>query len=246
MTSKNFCYPTEKISVNEWLIKGGRIGAESMYGQIFIACKKLSCGYVLKVIKGETHQEIENEVYFQKECAQAGLCKPVEDWWLCTDDGDHEKNRGGVIITPVLQYTVKQAIKSGVTDDELINLVKSVIEITIKLHSVGIIHGDLHLNNVMVDSSDKVWFIDLGKASSLDKYKGDKRFDKIKIDYEEIAAGIGSIDGKRYEDLLEILLGAINDFTTQYKFLKLKNKNPSLEEILAIEKEVMSNINFSI
>jgi serine/threonine protein kinase len=228
------CFPVEKTDQDVWVIKG-IIGEKSMFGQVFLACKQGKCSYVMKVIKGESHKEIENEVNYQNKCAKANLCRPVEDSWLC-------KDKGGVIITSILKTTLKTVIKSNRNNsDTVFALMKNLLSLVASLHDIDIYHGDLHLNNVMLDENSKMLFIDMGNSGTLHNSKD--MYKKISTDYQDIAIDINVIsikDGDVCNVIFEKLINALDSFALQYRFLSL-NGLPSLSDITELSKEIFSN-----
>nr|QBK85667.1 MAG: protein kinase [Marseillevirus LCMAC101] len=165
---KTVCIPTQKIKVKRWIIKGGVIGGGS-YGVVSQVCRKENCDYAMKVIS-DSHEVIKREVCFQKICASRGLCKPVDDWWLC----DNEEK--GVIITPMLHITIfdkRRPIGNDPITGERIyttpiagkkdwELIKKAIKLIFRLHEIGIRHGDAKEDNIMLDKDGKPFFIDMG------------------------------------------------------------------------------------
>ena len=176
-------YPTKKHPIRGWLAEDEVKIGSGHYGNVFKVCRKKNCDFIIKVIHKSTHENIKKEICMQKTCAKHGLCKPVEDWWLL-------QGEGGVIITPVLNETLFDRILNvevkvlddyfhldGVipegTDpllhkelDEVIfkdqfELIKLGWEMILKLHQLGIVHGDATADNIMLDENDRLYFIDM-------------------------------------------------------------------------------------
>lgn len=145
--------------INGWTVKK-QIVAGSI-NKVMQVCRKNQCGYVMKVISDDDHNDIKREICFQNICAEYGLCKPVKDWWLCpAQETGYEI--GGVIITPILKMTLRERRKSLENGEKDWKLLKQALRLILQLHHLGISHGDAHSNNFMVDKDDKVFLIDMG------------------------------------------------------------------------------------
>lgn len=159
--NKTICVPVKR------LVKGGDVSWEILdpkplydghFSTVYKGCYKGDCNHILKLAV----DNVKKEVKFQKKCAENGLCVDVDDWWDCSS-GD-----GGVIITRMLDKTIKTYLIE-ISQDEQIQVVKNVLEMIQKLHTLGIKHGDLHLDNVMVDKDGKLYFIDMGHSMNIKK-----------------------------------------------------------------------------
>lgn len=59
--------------------------------------------------------------------------------------------------------------RDGDQRPQLLQLCAGVLEAYAELHARGVVHGDIHPGNVLVDSDDRVWLIDFGLARSMDE-----------------------------------------------------------------------------
>ena len=141
---------------------GFRLGADSVFGEVFQACRDEKCKYVLKCLELKPDQSMSdfyNEVRMQEVCASKGLCMPVEDSWGCDD------KKGGSIITELLDVTLLEYLES--TDDigKKWEMIWKALTSIFKLHNEAFIaHLDDHLNNFMLSEDHKLMFIDMGTA----------------------------------------------------------------------------------
>jgi len=208
------CFPVEKRGVRNWFLKStGRIGEDSAYGEVFQVCHLFDCKYVLKCIQGPP-EVIQNEVKMQQKCADADLCKPVVDWWLCND------KQGGAIITSLLQETLFNRLKHVPFSEGKI-LIDRAVQLIARLHGNGIAHGDSHINNFMLSHDGVLLFIDLGQANHLEN-DAIKRAEQMMRDYDYLRSSINmAIDGRKlpslqeyakYSDNIYGILGPLSSF----------------------------------
>jgi serine/threonine protein kinase len=186
----NFCETDWKIT--------GEIGTDGTYGEVWSVCCRQDCRYVAKYmpyddgVRQNKLQDIIKEIDTHQLCATKGLCPYIYDAWLSSN--------GGVMVMKMYDMTVRQLLLQfrdlNVRNDILAN----VITLLDKLHSYGIYHGDLHLDNIMVsytpshlsvgitkeynDMDYKYYFIDFGKGGTFSSMNSSRRHD----DYIEIAS----------------------------------------------------------
>ncbi|MEM7785760.1 MAG: SUMF1/EgtB/PvdO family nonheme iron enzyme, partial [Planctomycetota bacterium] len=65
--------------------------------------------------------------------------------------------------TSLLDY-LRDLPEQDKTTDHLLGLFREVIRATRKFHELGVIHRDLAPKNVLIDSSGKIWLIDVGES----------------------------------------------------------------------------------
>lgn len=159
--AKNIYYPCKPAAGNDikgWSIGEGFKNIRGVSGQVFRACRKNDCEFVMKIMNIDSHDTIKGEICFQEICAKHGLCQPVIDWWLCSS------GIGGVIISPILKATLKDRRETLENGEEDWKLLKQALRLILKLHQLGITHKDTHLRNFMVDENDRVFLIDMGMS----------------------------------------------------------------------------------
>lgn len=220
--SRSFYYPITKRIIKsknpiEWEILNpvGEIGA---YGEVWTAYSQQNdCDYVLKYMPFDTNsrEDIINEMEIQDRCADLGLGPKIQDAWLCKD--------GGAIVMQFFQMTVKQLLriyKSNRVRDQIIDQVLNLIN---ELHSHRISHGDLHLNNIMVEPENKevpngneeqryqahdyhYYFIDFGTGAEFsepDNYQWLKDYSDVAIDLNSMAIMGGESNLHRQEQTVK-------------------------------------------
>lgn len=149
--NKSLCYPVRKKLVEnrtckvEWELLN-EVGVRGAHGQVWSVCCENDCQHVLKYMPYEDNDKdaILNEIVVQQKCASLGLCPLVEDAWLCDD--------GGAMVMTMYQITARQLLLAY-TDPEIRNrILDSIISLVQSLHANGMYHGDLHLDNIMINS----------------------------------------------------------------------------------------------
>jgi hypothetical protein len=183
---------------NNWIIIPDKIGEKSKYGSVYQACCGRKCDYVLKFqydkLKTSKEIEIHKHIY---ELAPKLVPKIIEDY---------ECKLGQGIILEKLDLTLGKALEIiNEEKDELkkikkkIKIQKNLIEMVNVLHNYcGIIHNDLHVNNIMCkinnldeekdeddEDEEKDMFtdwkiIDFGESKYINSYK-----DNIDLVYKD-------------------------------------------------------------
>jgi tRNA A-37 threonylcarbamoyl transferase component Bud32 len=190
-----------KVCPGVWEIKEERrIGAQSLFGDIYRACCENDCKYIAKFILHEVTplNDIQKEIYMQEFVYKnnSELTIPIIEWF--------EADNYVVILMPVLQLTVREALSQMQDKESMEKLIQQVLDKTYELHSIGVYHGDAHMNNFMIDN-DNVKIIDFGKSGYITTNKN-----KIIEDYQFIYISINSLyDGFNQEQ--RIMLEEIAD-----------------------------------
>ena len=191
---KTLCYPVRKkvISTDDSCISEKwelleKVGEKGTYGDVWSVCCKTDCNHVLKFLaydNGNSYEDIIKEIEIQNKCSHLNLCPKIQDAWLC--------DQGGAIVMDLYEMTIEQLLFKYTALEDRIFIIRKVLELVEKLHSHGIYHGDLHLNNIMVEKLDPFentldnylfYFIDFGKGYYI---LGDSS--KIINDYSDIGA----------------------------------------------------------
>ena len=137
-------------------------------GQIY-AAKVLSETYVLEEFKQEQNR-ITREIDVLKNVTSPNLIKYVDDFYAINEFGNKE-----YII--VMEYfdgrTLREYIKDGIGDEELIKIFKKILTGVNDLHNTivekeGIIHRDLKPENILINSGGKIKIIDYGLSKIID------------------------------------------------------------------------------
>lgn len=221
---KTSCFPTTKIGVNTWKL-GSEIpvGEPSAFGIVFEACSGEDCDHVLKCMSKTNEKQIKNEIKMMNLCAAAGLCMPVADSWICDD------KKGGAIIMPRLDISLKTKLKATSDEKEQWDMIKQALYLIRNLHKVGIRHGDSHTGNFMFDKQGKLMFIDMGQSKLLSRDVS-TRFKNISRDYNKLRIS------------LHHLMQAGNVSPNIYNFIDKKINN-ALHEIKTENNGTISSMN---
>lgn len=233
---------------NGW-IKLQRIGQESTVGEIWLSkCDdglKNTERYIMKIIKygQETHQgltceeDLLKEVVFQQQASEHGLAPPVYEILMRED-------RGMIIMKIAGKLELMKAIMNTAKDREMsleqkINKIEKYladgIQLVRNLHKIGILHGDPHLNNIMLDNEGNMLLIDFGLSKHIGNEDPNKDFFQLINQLNYIADNDQNIDPQ--------ILNVFRNFADQlYSSIKPVKREMSLEEI----KERYINIRESI
>lgn len=214
----DMCYPIREIIYqsnnycnHEWK-PVTEIGTDGTYGEIWAACCKDNCNYVMKYMpydngaRRNKREDIINEIITHNKCSEHGLCPVIYDSWLC--------DTGGVYVMELYKMTVLQLLLKFKSISDRQKVLANIITLTDKLHRYGIYHGDLHLDNIMVvnrtDNSETLnnyeyYFIDFGKGGNFISMNDPH----IKDDYIEISSHIQDLiheyPGENFEELYETM-----------------------------------------
>jgi serine/threonine protein kinase len=174
-----------------------RIGAASVYGIIYNTtcedkacgpddqvCESSKCSYVAKWISTIPGMSIINpldnpltEAEIQSRASDIDIAPVVYQVLICPS--------GALIIMDKMDQTLgEKLLKRGVTLAEKKQLIEKAFRCVDKLHNLGYVHRDTHLNNFMIDSNGNVKIIDFGLAHEIDE------FASLSDDYSKIVLGV--------------------------------------------------------
>jgi len=207
-----------KCKGEEWY-KREKINVRSEYAEIWRACCHKDCNYILKYQSFEqdefgpkiTPADIKNEVKIQNEISKFGLCPKVEDYWI--------SKTGGTIVMKALKFTVRDIIKKYVTLEVRLEIILNVLNLILKLHNKGYAHGDMHLNNMMVD-------FDVDDYEKANKYTSEiEQYKKINYKYFFIDMGMTkrTNNKKIYKDDFERVYDDIEFMLNYEKVINKQN-----------------------
>jgi serine/threonine protein kinase len=148
------------ISCNpdNWRIK--EYISHGVSGKVFVACCGDDCDYVVKSIffgTTETSElkrnEFRREVQIHRLLSRHFIAPAIYMAWMTATHG--------YIVMRRLAMTLKQYVEIyGFSKEDVFRLI-SVVNL---MHHHGVVHKDLHNENVLVDTSNNFYIIDFGKS----------------------------------------------------------------------------------
>lgn len=142
--------------ISKW--KKDQLIGKGLYGRVYEACCDENCDYIMKVVEFRDNDEfgfnyslenLKREIEIQRELAHAGVAPIIYDAW--------KTKTHGFIIMEQLDETLENKIDKMDYIDKVIDKVKI-------MHQLGIIHGDLHLGNIMLTKHGEIRIIDFGSG----------------------------------------------------------------------------------
>ena len=133
-----------------------------------------------------------------------------------------------IIYQEKLKETLLKALITA-TPEETIKYNSEVLNNLEKLHKINIVHGDLKIDNIMLNDSNKIYFIDFGQATDLNDNEG---LDIVKL--KLLSQGIN--DKQRYKLIYDETV-KLFDYIYYYKttiegFILFKVENPKKKKII--------------
>lgn len=125
---------------------------------VYETCEEKNCQYVAKVEKTDESKKRENELLCQIKASIHNLAPKIYEIWMCQDKTVFIMDR--LVGMSLGDYF---SPKHKVNEDMKKEILRKAHEALEKLHSIGIIHGDPHLENFIV-VNDKINLIDFGDA----------------------------------------------------------------------------------
>lgn len=160
--------PCKRVRISGGECKGAykvqdQVG-EGVFGTVYSITSESGCDYAFKVIKKPMLRLFnENEIEMQTRASKAGIASEILQITYNDDSIG--------IIMEKMDYTVYSFLKdiSKLSIDArqiiTIKLIKDVFELLEKLHSIDILHNDVHLSNIMWSTKKFKWMlIDFGSA----------------------------------------------------------------------------------
>jgi tRNA A-37 threonylcarbamoyl transferase component Bud32 len=162
-STQKVCFPVKSKTGKNWEL-GTRIGGVSKFGEVHLVCENSDCKYVLKCQPisetkgwGMDEEKLKNEIVCHGIASEAGLAPEIVDAWFT--------KTGCAIVMRALKETVYSRLMNIDTVEEGRDLLNKTLAAIRKLHRAGIVHGDTHLQNIMLDEKNNIMFIDFGFAN---------------------------------------------------------------------------------
>jgi len=151
-------------------------------GYVVQACCEGECKYIVKVIDNKMHrsnflQKVSKEISIQSSFAELGLAPLILDAWMCNNEASIVMEKKDMNLVRYVQTLLNSRTYSSPKVLQIIDdLEHNMIDLVKAAHKHRLVHGDLHLKNVMVDvSSDfdlEEWsnmkLVDFGKSYRVD------------------------------------------------------------------------------
>jgi len=147
-----------------WRI-GNQIGAGE-FGTVSMACCNNNCKYVIKTQNIKSDSNAEAEIEIQNILAQHGIAVPIVDSWRCGSNV--------VSVMKTLKRTVKQILLETRSEEEFMKSLDAYFDLLNRMHAVGYVHMDTHLDNCMVDENGDYYLIDFGLSEKISSNNEDE------------------------------------------------------------------------
>ncbi len=153
-------------------------------GSVFELCDEMKqCPYVLKVEESGRFNtpNFTDEVEYQHRAR--AVAPKIFDAWVCqTNDGSR---MAGFIVMERMDGTLNDfLISNPITMEFGKKLMKTLRSHVYRLHKMGIVHGDLHTENIYFKG--KKWFIgDFGEAGGWHPSADEQSLERLKLKLED-------------------------------------------------------------
>jgi tRNA A-37 threonylcarbamoyl transferase component Bud32 len=223
------------INLNDFKCEiGCKEGALSNFGEIVGVCLKcnneVNDKYIGKIIPYDVtpggRTGVKREITIQTTASREGLAPNIKICFLDESKSSSEDSKKALIIMDKINGNTIQSKLETIMDTaiaksqesqndpitEINKLFDSVIIGLTKLHSIGIYHGDAHLENFMYDQQDKIWIIDFGHSSYFDPQESHV---KILEDYVSLRSAVSSLSKSKIKKVLKGYSVYLNQIITQ-------------------------------
>jgi hypothetical protein len=192
------------------------------FSDIWKACCGDNCNFALKrnMLGGTT--DLKTEAANQAKCANAGLCPKV----YYSSDTEFIMDK---LDLPV--YKLLDQYKDPVVS-ELI--VRSIFDLLDQLHQIGLVHGDLHLGNIMVKDQNPNVDPDQ-QLSEIERYnQHDYRYYFIDLDDDEVPITTNQLDYLLLADWDRLILN-LTDLERPYLDSIISEKIHQLVDVSVVD-----------
>lgn len=164
-TATSMFVPIGRFLSREGCLKGIKVKkvlGQGAFGTVANACRSNKCKYVLKIQKLVrrrnsflTQRGFWDEVGVSKKAGDLGISPRIKDAWTC--DGN-----GYMLMNRVNGLTLKEVIKQNPRFELMFDLKNKAKTALKKAHAAGLLHRDIHAENIMVTKKNDVMLIDWG------------------------------------------------------------------------------------
>ena len=163
---------------DKWTIENDKVSNYGSYGSVHSTCCDSKCEYVLKFdSNGYNCNEVNNHL----KLAEHRIAPPLYEVWKCL--GENKKANASILIMKKLDKTFMEWALGRPTPEDIAKIVEKLKEKVDKMHQLGIVHHDLHTENIMIDNGE-VYLIDFGRSS---EYNSSVIKDVNYVEYQVLA-----------------------------------------------------------
>ncbi|PIF60055.1 lipopolysaccharide core heptose(II) kinase RfaY [Flavobacterium sp. 2] len=168
-----------KIDNIKFLTDGG-------FGDIYSANDELDRQVVIKSIR-EASVGVSTPLQHAKALVRAKHPNVVEVYSIEEIVLPNETEPSQCIIMEYIEgVTLEKVYSNKISKEDCLIIGNQIINGLKHIHSQGLVHGDLHDNNIMVTNTNSVKVIDILYTKSLASVEEGKRNEKIKYDYRSL------------------------------------------------------------
>jgi tRNA A-37 threonylcarbamoyl transferase component Bud32 len=145
-----FTHPSKEFRVTT-----NEIGRGSR-GIVYESCEEKDCDFVAKIIH-PVPKKFFNEIICQIKVSEIGLAPMVQEIWKC-------KDTLLIIMNKLPKLTLQDYLEnSKVSDRDKRSMVQKAFVIIDRIHEIGVLHGDCHMQNFIINGEDMM-MIDFGDS----------------------------------------------------------------------------------
>jgi tRNA A-37 threonylcarbamoyl transferase component Bud32 len=157
-TEDTECSVKHDASRKRFVVHSKVIG-KGAFGTVYETCEKDECTYVAKIVSKENFKQ--KEIYIQMAAARHDLAPMIYEIWDC-------RNNVMLIMNKINGITLNKFLRNNNDDDIKRRAVQKTFSAIQKLNDMGIIHNDLHSDNIMIREDESIIFIDFGHSDYFD------------------------------------------------------------------------------
>ena len=125
-------------------------------GVVYETCEEDDCDFAAKIIH-PVSEKFFNEIICQIKVSEIGLAPMVQEIWKC-------KDTLLIIMNKLPKLTLQDYLEnSKVSDRDKRSMVQKAFVIIDRIHEIGVLHGDCHMQNFIINGDDMM-MIDFGDS----------------------------------------------------------------------------------
>lgn len=153
-TEDTKCSVKHDVVRKRFLVHSKVIG-KGAFGTVYETCEKDECSYVAKIVNKQNFKQ--KEIYNQMAAARHDLAPMIYEIWDC-------RNNVMLIMNKINGITLNKFLRNNNNDETKRRVVQKVFTAIKQLNDIGILHNDLHSDNIMVREDESILFIDFGHS----------------------------------------------------------------------------------